>query len=189
MDAIMLASVVAGELPLTEKMTLLALQVGVILFAARLGGMLASKLRLPGVLGELAAGIVIGPWALGGIGFGSGLFQYGLFRGAELRSIAAATGNAPFAVSPELYGLCTIASVVLLFLSGIETNLKLSLRFAFAGSMVGGIPQTQEMLDFCAEHGIGAEIELIPASDINDAYERVIKSDVRYRFVIDTATI
>ncbi|QIP38977.1 hypothetical protein G9444_1733 [Rhodococcus erythropolis] len=55
--------------------------------------------------------------------------------------------------------------------------------------MVGGIPQTQEMLDFCAEHGIGAEIELIPASDINDAYERVIKSDVRYRFVIDTATI
>ena len=130
MDAIMLASVVAGELPLTEKMTLLALQVGVILFAARLGGMLASKLRLPGVLGELAAGIVIGPWALGGIGFGSGLFQHGLFRGAELRSIAAATGNAPFAVSPELYGLCTIASVVLLFLSGIETNLKLFLRFA-----------------------------------------------------------
>ncbi|MCY4669178.1 MAG: NAD(P)-dependent alcohol dehydrogenase, partial [Rhodococcus sp.] len=62
-------------------------------------------------------------------------------------------------------------------------------RRSLAGSMVGGIPQTQEMLDFCAEHGIGAEIELIPASDINDAYERVIKSDVRYRFVIDTATI
>lgn len=62
-------------------------------------------------------------------------------------------------------------------------------RRSLAGSMVGGIPQTQEMLDFCAEHGIGAKIELIPASDINDAYERVIKSDVRYRFVIDTATI
>ena len=152
MDAIMLASVVAGELPLTEKMTLLALQVGVILFAARLGGMLASKLRLPGVLGELAAGIVIGPWALGGIGFGSGLFQHGLFRGAELRSIAAATGNAPFAVSPELYGLCTIASVVLLFLSGIETNLKLFLRFAFAGSMVGvgGVVASFLFGDVCA---------------------------------------
>ncbi|NMM83874.1 alcohol dehydrogenase [Rhodococcus sp. SRB_17] len=62
-------------------------------------------------------------------------------------------------------------------------------RRSLAGSMVGGIPQTQEMLDFCAEHGIGAEIEVIPASDINAAYERVIKSDVRYRFVIDTATI
>ncbi|MFE4498821.1 NAD(P)-dependent alcohol dehydrogenase [Rhodococcus sp. NPDC056743] len=62
-------------------------------------------------------------------------------------------------------------------------------RRSLAGSMVGGIPQTQEMLNFCAEHGIGAEIELIPASDINAAYDRVVASDVRYRFVIDTATI
>ncbi|MEV3861062.1 NAD(P)-dependent alcohol dehydrogenase [Streptomyces sp. NPDC050095] len=58
-----------------------------------------------------------------------------------------------------------------------------------AGSMIGGIAETQEMLDFCAEHGLGAEIELIEASQINEAYERVINSDVRYRFVIDTATI
>ncbi|MGW8695477.1 NAD(P)-dependent alcohol dehydrogenase [Streptomyces lavenduligriseus] len=58
-----------------------------------------------------------------------------------------------------------------------------------AGSMIGGIRETQEMLDFCAEHGIGAEIELIAASEINEAYERVLASDVRYRFVIDTATI
>ncbi|MFI6011693.1 NAD(P)-dependent alcohol dehydrogenase [Streptomyces sp. NPDC051243] len=58
-----------------------------------------------------------------------------------------------------------------------------------AGSMIGGIPQTQEMLDFCAEHGFGAEIELIRADQINEAYERVLSSDVRYRFVIDTATI
>ncbi len=58
-----------------------------------------------------------------------------------------------------------------------------------AGSMIGGIRETQEMLDFCAEHGIGAEIELITASEINEAYERVTASDVRYRFVIDTATI
>jgi uncharacterized zinc-type alcohol dehydrogenase-like protein len=58
-----------------------------------------------------------------------------------------------------------------------------------AGSMIGGIAETQEMLDFCAEHGIGAEIELIGASEINEAYERVQASDVRYRFVIDTATI
>ncbi|AYL37894.1 NAD(P)-dependent alcohol dehydrogenase [Streptomyces fungicidicus] len=58
-----------------------------------------------------------------------------------------------------------------------------------AGSMIGGIAETQEMLDFCAEHGIGAEIELIDAAGINEAYERVLNSDVRYRFVIDTATI
>ncbi|MFD9698398.1 NAD(P)-dependent alcohol dehydrogenase [Lentzea sp. NPDC059081] len=58
-----------------------------------------------------------------------------------------------------------------------------------AGSMIGGIAETQEMLDFCAEHGLGAEIELIDADQVNTAYERVQSSDVRYRFVIDTATI
>ncbi len=62
-------------------------------------------------------------------------------------------------------------------------------RKTLAGSGIGGIRETQEMLDFCAEHGIGAEIELIAASEINEAYERVLSSDVRYRFVIDTATI
>ena len=62
-------------------------------------------------------------------------------------------------------------------------------RRSYAGSMIGGIAETQEMLDFCAEHGIASEIELIPASQINEAYERVLASDVRYRFVIDTATL
>jgi uncharacterized zinc-type alcohol dehydrogenase-like protein len=62
-------------------------------------------------------------------------------------------------------------------------------RKTLAGSMIGGIAETQEMLDFCAEHGLGAEIELIKADEINTAYERVQSSDVRYRFVIDTATI
>ncbi|NKE60631.1 NAD(P)-dependent alcohol dehydrogenase [Lentzea sp. PSKA42] len=62
-------------------------------------------------------------------------------------------------------------------------------RKTLAGSMIGGIAETQEMLDFCAEHGLGAEIELINADEINVAYERVLSSDVRYRFVIDTATI
>ncbi|KQZ75741.1 NAD(P)-dependent alcohol dehydrogenase [Nocardioides sp. Root151] len=61
-------------------------------------------------------------------------------------------------------------------------------RRSFAGSMIGGIRETQEMLDFCAEHDLGAEIEVIPASKINDAYQRVLDSDVRYRFVIDAAT-
>ncbi|WP_223632878.1 NAD(P)-dependent alcohol dehydrogenase [Corallococcus sp. EGB] len=62
-------------------------------------------------------------------------------------------------------------------------------RRTFTGSLIGGIPQTQEMLDFCAKHHIGADIEVIPASKINDAYERVLASDVRYRFVIDTSTL
>jgi alcohol dehydrogenase (NADP+) len=62
-------------------------------------------------------------------------------------------------------------------------------RRSFAGSMIGGIALTQEMLDFCAQHGIGAEVEVIAADKINEAYERVLASDVRYRFVIDTATL
>lgn len=62
-------------------------------------------------------------------------------------------------------------------------------RRSFGGSMIGGIAETQEMLDFCAENGIGAEIETIPVSKINEAWDRVVASDVRYRFVIDTATL
>jgi uncharacterized zinc-type alcohol dehydrogenase-like protein len=62
-------------------------------------------------------------------------------------------------------------------------------RRSYAGSVIGGIRETQEMLDFCAEHGIGAEIEVIPAARVNEAWERVLASDVRYRFVIDTATM
>ncbi|MGJ7908632.1 NAD(P)-dependent alcohol dehydrogenase [Actinopolyspora sp. H202] len=62
-------------------------------------------------------------------------------------------------------------------------------RRSMSGSMIGGIPETQEMLDFCAEHGLGAEIEVIGADRINEAYERVLASDVRYRFVIDVATL
>jgi uncharacterized zinc-type alcohol dehydrogenase-like protein len=61
-------------------------------------------------------------------------------------------------------------------------------RRSLAGSKMGGIRQTQEMLNFCAAHGLGADVEVIPASKINDAFERVIASDVRYRFVIDAAT-
>ena len=62
-------------------------------------------------------------------------------------------------------------------------------RRTFAGSAIGSIRETQEMLDFCAEHGIGAEIEVVSADQVNDAWERVLASDVRYRFVIDNATL
>jgi uncharacterized zinc-type alcohol dehydrogenase-like protein len=62
------------------------------------------------------------------------------------------------------------------------------MRRSWAGSMIGGIRQTQEMLDFCAEHNLGAEIEVISGEQIDEAYDRVVASDVRYRFVIDTST-
>jgi uncharacterized zinc-type alcohol dehydrogenase-like protein len=61
-------------------------------------------------------------------------------------------------------------------------------RRSFAGSAIGGIRETQEMLDFCAEHGLGAEIEVISGDEIDRAWDRVLASDVRYRFVIDTST-
>jgi alcohol dehydrogenase (NADP+) len=62
-------------------------------------------------------------------------------------------------------------------------------RHKFTGSLIGGIKETQEMLDFCGKHGITADIELIPIQKINEAYERLLKSDVKYRFVIDMATL
>jgi uncharacterized zinc-type alcohol dehydrogenase-like protein len=62
-------------------------------------------------------------------------------------------------------------------------------RRRLAGSLIGGIAETQEMLDFCGEHGITSDVELIGIEQINEAYERVLKSDVKYRFVIDMASL
>jgi len=62
-------------------------------------------------------------------------------------------------------------------------------RRTLAGSLIGGIPETQEMLDFCGEHRIVSDVEVIPIATINEAYQRTLKSDVRYRFVIDLATL
>jgi uncharacterized zinc-type alcohol dehydrogenase-like protein len=58
-----------------------------------------------------------------------------------------------------------------------------------AGSLIGGIAETQEMLDYCGKHGITAEVEIIPMQNINEAYERMLKNDVHYRFVIDIASL
>jgi uncharacterized zinc-type alcohol dehydrogenase-like protein len=62
-------------------------------------------------------------------------------------------------------------------------------RKSIGGSLIGGIPETQEMLDYCAEHNIVSDVEVIAMKDINNAYERMLKGDVRYRFVIDMATL
>ncbi|MGH6831909.1 MAG: NAD(P)-dependent alcohol dehydrogenase, partial [Methyloceanibacter sp.] len=62
-------------------------------------------------------------------------------------------------------------------------------RRSLAGSLIGGIRETQEMLDFCARHDVAADVEVIPIQEINQAYERMLKNDVRYRFVIDLASL
>ena len=114
-----------GEGSLTELMTELVFEIGVILFAARFGGFLMKKIKMPSVLGELLMGIIIGPYMLGGLplpGFHQGLFP-------------VVHGSIP--VSPELYGLATIASIILLFHSGLETDLSLFLRFSVKGAIIG----------------------------------------------------
>ncbi len=71
----------------------------------------------------------------------------------------------------------------------LEVGSLTSRRRSLAGSSIGGIRETQEMLDFCAESGIAPEIETISAGNVDAAYDRVVRSDVRYRFVIDIATL
>ena len=58
-------------------------------------------------------------------------------------------------------------------------------RLAYAGSLIGGIAETQEMLDFCADHGVASEIEIVAAEQLNEAYDRMVAGDVKYRFVLD----
>jgi uncharacterized zinc-type alcohol dehydrogenase-like protein len=71
----------------------------------------------------------------------------------------------------------------------IDGGILMGRQLSLSGSNIGSIKETQEMLDFCGEHNIVSDIEIISAAQINEAYERVVNSDVRYRFVIDTATI
>jgi uncharacterized zinc-type alcohol dehydrogenase-like protein len=84
----------------------------------------------------------------------------------------------------------------LVLLGGAPTPHSSPSAFAFilgrkrmAGSLIGGLPETQEMLDFCAEHGIGSDVEVIPVQRIDEAYERMLRGDVKYRFVIDMASL
>jgi uncharacterized zinc-type alcohol dehydrogenase-like protein len=62
-------------------------------------------------------------------------------------------------------------------------------RRQLAGSIIGGVKETQEMLDFCADHGIASDVEVIPVQKVNEAYERLAKGQVKYRFVIDMASL
>jgi fructose-specific phosphotransferase system IIA component len=114
---------------IAELMASLMLQLGIIIFAVRLCGRLVKKAGIPQVLGELLAGVIIGPYALGGVplpGFPHGFFSPGpLLPGETL------------AVSPELYAFAMVASIILLFASGLETDLGLFLRYSVAGGLIG----------------------------------------------------
>ncbi len=97
-------------------------------------------------------------------------------------------------VNPYITTLGVNGTLVLVgYLGGLDPILNtvplILGRKSVAGSLIGGIAETQEMLDFCGEHNIVSEIELINIQDINEAYERMLKSDVRYRFVIDMASL
>ena len=74
-------------------------------------------------------------------------------------------------------------------LDAIHGGLLIMKRRNLAGSLIGGIKETQEMLDFCGEHNIVSDVEMIDIQNINEAYERMIKSDVKYRFVIDIKSL
>lgn len=110
---------------IASVMANLVLQLGILIFAVRLIGKLFKKIKIPTVLGELLIGVVIGPFALGGIplpGFPQGIFPL---------------NSASLAVSPELYSFSQVASIILLFASGLETDLKLFLKYSVAGGVIG----------------------------------------------------
>ena len=131
---------------ITEIVTSLVFQLAVIIFAVRLVGKLAVKIGIPSVLGELVAGIIIGPYALGGIplpGFAHGIFPL---------------NSSSLAVSPELYTLSSLASIILLFSSGIETDLTLFLKYSVTGGIIGfgGVAVSFLFGDFCSMLMLGA---------------------------------
>ncbi|MBE6347520.1 MAG: sodium:proton exchanger [Spirochaetaceae bacterium] len=110
---------------IASVMANLVLQLGILIFAVRLIGKLFKKIKVPTVLGELLIGVIIGPFALGGIplpGFPQGIFPL---------------NSASLAVSSELYSFSQVASIILLFASGLETDLKLFLKYSVAGGVIG----------------------------------------------------
>lgn len=116
------------NMSVAAQIAILAIQLGAILFAARFCGEIARKLHVPAVLGELLAGILIGPFVLGSIGLPLHGFTHGLFPLVE---------GSPLPVSLPLYGIATLGSIVLLFMSGLETDLRMFFRYSVVGSVVG----------------------------------------------------
>ena len=112
---------------LVRRMFVLVLQLAIIIFAVRVGGGLVRRCRLPSVLGELLSGIIIGPFLLGGVSLPRLGLPQGLFPRPE----------SGMPISPELYGFATIASIILLFMVGLETDFRQFLKYSLAGTVIG----------------------------------------------------
>ncbi|NLF92565.1 MAG: PTS transporter subunit EIIA [Oligosphaeraceae bacterium] len=116
------------EVSVIHQISFLAIQTGIILLAARFCGKAAQKFHIPPVLGELLAGIIIGPYLLGSLNLGLLGFDSGIFPLPHDSSLP---------VSTSLYGIATLGSIILLFMSGLETDLRLLFRYSVAGTVVG----------------------------------------------------
>ena len=104
------------------------------------------------------------------------------------------TASAPHALEPYLSLLKQDGTITLVGLPekppvGSTCSALITKRASIAGSMIGGMPETQEMLDYCGTHNITADVEVIPIQKINEAFERMLKQDVKYRFVIDMSSL
>ena len=95
----------------------------------------------------------------------------------------------PYVATVKRDGVYVIVGQLTPLIPPVQPGALIGRRRAVAGSVIGGIAETQEMLDFCGKHAIGCDVEVIPMQDINKAYDRMLKSDVRYRFVIDMGTL
>ena len=130
------------ELSMAQQTAILALQLGVIIFAAKFCGDLTKKLKMPAVLGELAAGILIGPYVLGAVPLPFHGLEHGLFAFAKEIQVVVdgvvTTKTVSFGeYHSSLYAIATLGSVLLLFISGLETDLRMFFRYSVAGTMVG----------------------------------------------------
>ncbi len=95
----------------------------------------------------------------------------------------------PYVPTLALEGVLVLVGYMGPLSTSVNAGLLVSGRKAITGSFIGGVKETQQMLDFCGENGIVSDIEIIPIQKINEAYERMLKSDVKYRFVIDMASL
>lgn len=126
------------NLTVTQQIAVLALQLGVIIFAARWCGDFAKKIKIPSVLGELCAGIIIGPYLLGGIGLPFHGMEHGLFGFPEQITLLGESMKMSFPqYHSSLYAVATVGSILLLFMSGLETDLRMFFRYSLVGTLVG----------------------------------------------------
>ena len=132
------------HLSVVQQIAILALQLGVIIFAAKFCGDLAKKLKMPSVLGELCAGIIIGPYVLGGIGIPLHGLENGLFAISSAVTVEGVEGTKAILEGitfqqyhSSLYAIATIGSILLLFMSGLETDLRMFFRYSLVGTVVG----------------------------------------------------